>query len=84
MFRNECLVTSLALCVVGCGGGPEVEAFTNEVELTLTSCDTSAASEVPAFFTKYFRCVTVGRGGGGVVVESQGLPPHKSFSGVSI
>ena len=46
---------------------------------TVANCDTNIADDVPAFYKKYFRCVTITMDGDSVVIESDGLPPHLSF-----
>ena len=49
------------------------------VECTPDTCTTSISDDVPSFFSKYFRCVTITLEGDEVVIVSNGTPPHKSF-----
>ena len=46
---------------------------------TVMNCETNIADDVPDFYKKYFRCVTITMDGDSVVIESDGLPPHLSF-----
>jgi hypothetical protein len=55
--------------LLGCGSGDE---------RTLDSCRTEIASDVPGFYADYFRCVDISMDGDTVVIESTGLPPHRS------
>lgn len=48
-------------------------------ECMLDSCTTSIADDVPRFFKTYFRCVTITIEEGEVVIESDNVPPHKSY-----
>ena len=52
---------------------------TSEPGRTVANCETNIADDVPAFYKKYFRCVTITMDGDSVVIESEGLPPHASF-----
>ncbi len=45
----------------------------------LTTCTTSIAADAPAFYKKFFKCVTVTTTADGVNVAYNGLPPHKSY-----
>lgn len=47
-------------------------------ELTLASCTTNIAADVPAFYKTYFRCVNIVMNAGNVVISTQNLPPHKT------
>lgn len=47
--------------------------------LTLDNCDTNIASDVPAFFQTYFRCVDITLDAGAVVIATRSLPPHLSY-----
>jgi hypothetical protein len=47
--------------------------------ITLDNCTTSIDDEVPTFFQKYFHCVEISIDGSEVVIETDGLPPHKSY-----
>ncbi|HLL54416.1 MAG TPA: YHYH protein [Myxococcaceae bacterium] len=62
------------LAAVGCGP----DGGTNATELTLESCTTDIASDVPAFFRTYFKCVTVTKSGDNVLIRTKSLPPHRS------
>lgn len=46
--------------------------------LTLDSCVTDVADDVPSFFGTFFRCVTATVEDEAVVLRSDGLPPHPS------
>lgn len=46
--------------------------------LTIHNCTTDIADNAPAFFKKYFRCVTVTATDTEVTIETSGLPPHLS------
>ncbi len=78
VMRLSLFALSLSL-LVGCGGPEQPDPVTNVDEYTLDSCETQIGADVPAFFAKYFRCVTISMDGDSVVIESKGLPPHKSF-----
>jgi len=78
MSRGALLITlviPLAACGSG-GGGDGADASTDE--LTLASCTTSIADDVPAFYKTYFRCLTITRTTGGVTIAGNALPPHRS------
>lgn len=47
-------------------------------ECTPDSCTTSISDDVPSFFKKYFRCVTITLDGDQIVIQSNGTPPHKT------
>lgn len=92
IFSSMCV---LALALGGCGGddaGPgsddtntngtgdtNTETNTGDAGRTVENCETSIADDVPAFYKKYFRCVTITMSGDSVVIASVGLPPHASF-----
>jgi hypothetical protein len=46
---------------------------------TLANCTTNIAADAPAFYKKYFRCVTVTTTSTGVTIVSDDLPPHTSY-----
>lgn len=48
-------------------------------ELTLSSCTTSIADDAPAFYKKYFKCVTITTSADAVTITSDGQPPHRSY-----
>jgi hypothetical protein len=60
-------------------GGAASDGGTASVELTLDNCATNIASDVPAFFRTYFRCVTITKSGTDIVIQTKGLPPHRTF-----
>jgi hypothetical protein len=45
---------------------------------TLDTCTTSIAADVPAFYARYFRCVTITKTATGVAIVTEDLPPHLS------
>ncbi len=49
------------------------------LECTPDTCTTSISDDVPSFFKKYFRCVTITLEGDQIVIQSNGTPPHRSF-----
>ena len=49
------------------------------VERTLATCTTTIGADVPAFYARYFRCVTVSKTAAGVELASEDLPPHRSY-----
>lgn len=46
---------------------------------TLSSCVTDIAADVPEFYRRYFRCVTVTTTADGVSITTENLPPHLSY-----
>ncbi len=46
---------------------------------SLDNCVTNIASDVPAFYKNYFKCVTVTMSGGDVLIATNSLPPHQSY-----
>lgn len=49
-------------------------------EYTLDSCPTSIATNVPPFYQKYFKCMTITKNGSYYIAfESNGLPPYESW-----
>lgn len=46
--------------------------------LDLDNCETSFDADTPAFFSTFFRCVTVTTSGDTVTLRSDGRPPHPS------
>jgi hypothetical protein len=47
-------------------------------ERTLESCTTGIADDAPAFFKRFFKCVTVATTGTGVRISTESLPPHRT------
>jgi YHYH protein len=43
---------------------------------TPASCETNIASDAPAIFTRYFRCVTITTTQDSVTIQTDDLPPH--------
>ncbi len=78
-MRHLVTTSVLSLGLIACGGEDPPEPVANTVEYTLDSCETNIADDVPDFYKKYFKCVTITRSGDSVVITSKGLPPHKSF-----
>lgn len=48
-------------------------------ERTLSSCDTNIAADLPEFYRKYFKCVTINKSGNNAVFGTLDLPPHRSY-----
>lgn len=46
---------------------------------TLASCTTNIAADVPAFYRTYFKCATITKTADAVVIETESLPPHRSY-----
>lgn len=51
----------------------------NAGERTLANCTTSMAADVPEFYQRFWRCVTASLDGDDLVIETQNLPPHRSY-----
>ncbi len=77
-MRAATLLPALAI-VAACGddGGGGVDA--SDVARTLATCTTTIASDAPAFYQRYFRCVTVTKTATGVSIATEDLPPHPSY-----
>jgi len=58
-------------------GTPDAPASSSGLR-TLDSCTTSIAADAPAFYKRYFRCVTITSSASGVTIATDDLPPHKS------
>jgi hypothetical protein len=69
------IVASLLILAACADDEPEP---VNTDELTLDTCTTSIADDVPDFYKRFFACVTITNGADGVTIESAGLPPHPS------
>jgi hypothetical protein len=80
-------VTALAAC--GDDGadpaGPDAstDATAGDIDApagarTLATCTTSIAADVPEFYRRYFRCVTITKTATGVAITTEDLPPHLS------
>lgn len=84
MIRSRPASIALLVLVTACGGdagfGGDDDGGGNADEpRTLANCATSVASSAPPFYSRYFRCVTIARGGDSVTVTTQDLPPHLSY-----
>jgi len=79
MRSHLAAISILSLSVAACGGEEQAEPVANTAEYTLDTCETNIADDVPAFYKKYFKCVSITRSGDAVVISSKGMPPHKSF-----
>lgn len=73
----RCGLALAASLLAACGGGYDSGA-TAEAR-TLDNCTTSIAADAPAFYARYFKCVTITRGTGSVTITTQDLPPHLSY-----
>lgn len=74
--------------MAACGGGgstpgPDAagapDALASSGLRTLDSCTTSIAADVPAFYRRFFRCVTITTTASGVAIATDDLPPHPSY-----
>jgi hypothetical protein len=66
----------LAACGADAASGPDSGTDLR----TLDSCATSIAADAPAFYQRYFACVTITTGGDGTVtIATSDLPPHPSY-----
>lgn len=71
------------LLIAACGGSATDSSEEEEgsdsddesTELTLSSCTTDISADLPAFYTTYFKCVSMDLEGGSVVIDANGLPP---------
>jgi hypothetical protein len=87
--QTAALLLLLSVALLACGpedekgppGGSTSGATSGATTdlLTLQTCTTSIADDVPAFYKKYFKCVTITTSASGVIIESNGQPPHKSY-----
>ena len=59
-------------------GGTGADGATAAGGYNLENCKTSVAADAPAFYKKYFKCVTVANTADGVSITVNGLPPHLS------
>ena len=69
----------LMLGTFGCGGDNNASEGSGSTGTTAENCATSIADSAPAFYKKYFKCVTITTNGDNVTITSKGLPPHQSF-----
>ncbi|MBK9036576.1 MAG: YHYH protein [Myxococcales bacterium] len=79
-MRRPTLLLSPLVLALACGGddtaaGPDA---TSDVR-TLATCTTSVAADAPAFYQRYFKCVTITRGAASVTITTEDLPPHPSY-----
>jgi len=73
---KKALLLVLAACGDDSAATPD-SAITGE--LTLDTCVTGTASNVPEPYASLFRCVEMSIEGTDLVIKSTGLPPHKSY-----
>ena len=76
---RKALPLTIVAAAIACAPASTGQAPTNTSEITLASCTTSIASDAPAFYRNYFKCVTVTQSGTTTQITSNGLPPHKSY-----
>ncbi|HVV82825.1 MAG TPA: YHYH protein [Kofleriaceae bacterium] len=77
-------VPALAAC--GDDGGSSADAGTDGAQAidaptagrSLDNCTTSIAADVPDFYKRYFKCVTITTTATGVAIQTEDLPPHTS------
>ena len=83
------ITAALLLVLASCAAGPDTtpdagdtsgtaDAGNTSGKYTLDTCTTSIADGTPAFFKRYFRCVTVTHDGTSTRISSTGKPPHDS------
>lgn len=75
-------VLSLMLFVLSCSSitsSDTGDSITTDEELTLSTCTTSIDEDAPNFFQTYFKCITTATDSTFVNVNSDGLPPHRSY-----
>jgi hypothetical protein len=65
------------LLVIACACGDD--GATSTGELTLDTCTTTIASDVPEPYRSLFRCVEMSVEGSDLVITTTGLPPHPSY-----
>jgi hypothetical protein len=46
---------------------------------TLATCPTDVGADVPAFYRRYFKCLTIKTTADGIRISWNGLPPHLSY-----
>jgi hypothetical protein len=78
----------LFIALAGCGGasaagpdGPVVDGAPADAlsgHRTVDTCATQVAAGAPAFYARFFRCVTITTTATGVAIATQDLPPHPS------
>jgi hypothetical protein len=69
----------VVLGLMACGN-PKIDddAPLDDGELTVANCGESFSADLPVFFADYFACVDATLEGDGVVIQTDGLPPHPS------
>lgn len=77
MIASRMLAVASAALLFSCGTQAPDDG-TASGERTLESCTTSVADDAPAFFKRFFKCVTVATTGTGVKISTKSLPPHRS------
>ncbi|MDH5407847.1 MAG: hypothetical protein OEZ33_08755 [Gammaproteobacteria bacterium] len=73
MLKNIIQICFL-LCLFAIGACSSDDA----AELTLDNCTTTIGDGVPEFYRKYFKCSTITISGANIIIESDGLPPHRT------
>jgi hypothetical protein len=81
--RLSTILFAMAACGGGASGGPDAasapDASPSSDVRTLDSCPTSIAADAPAFYRRFFRCVTITTSASGVTIATEDLPPHESY-----
>jgi hypothetical protein len=70
---------TLILLLVACGDDGTTADASSTDELTLATCTTSVAADVPEPYASRFKCVDIAASGTNIVVTTTGLPPHPSY-----
>jgi hypothetical protein len=84
MFRTfGCTWLLASFLIAGCGTSGSgnnmgADGGSSGAERTVDSCTTNIATGAPAFF-QMFRCVDVSVSGTNISINTQSLPPHKSY-----
>jgi hypothetical protein len=80
-YTHRLFLLAMAGCGASSGGAALPDAAVPDALSglrTLDTCPTSVAADAPAFYARFFRCVTVTASATGVTIASQDLPPHRS------
>lgn len=57
----------------------DFSSSTTTEEITTSSCSTSVASTASDFLKNYYKCVTVTASSGTATIQTENLPPHRSY-----
>ncbi len=76
MTRVSLLMLALAACGDDGVAAPDAPA---SGELTLASCTTTVADDVPDPYKTRFHCVEMSVEGSDIVIKTSGLPPHRTY-----